>query len=121
MNPISLTVDPETNDIFLSESGNLPFSTTVAQCAAMRLKAKLHTFKGEWFLDYTKGVEYFDDVLVKSPNLQIVERVLRTAIEEDEDVREILAYSQEFDQKSRVLSVKFKARLQDGSVIEEEV
>ena len=54
-------------DIKLDENGNVSFSngesdvTTIgAEDLAQRLYIRLNTFQGEWFMDNTLGVDYWN-------------------------------------------------------------
>jgi hypothetical protein len=85
-----------------------------ALCIALRL------FRGEWFLDANAGVPYYQDVLVKSPNLSEINSILKTEILKVEHVNKILEFTSTFDSVNRQLSVSFRADTTFGPVTIEE-
>jgi hypothetical protein len=44
------------------------------------LRTRLQFFKGEWFLDRRQGVPYFEEILVKRPNLPVIRAIFRDVI-----------------------------------------
>jgi len=47
---------------------------------AQRLRVRLQFFLAEWFLDKRQGIPYFQVVLVKNPDLGLIQSVFRRAI-----------------------------------------
>lgn len=45
-----------------------------------RIKDRLRTFKGEWFLDRSFGPPYREQILVKNPRLEIIGAIIRSEI-----------------------------------------
>jgi len=41
---------------------------------------RLGFFKGEWFLDEERGVPWYEEILIKSPNLIRIREIFREAI-----------------------------------------
>jgi hypothetical protein len=72
--------------IQLEPNGDLAIrgGTTVrlqgAECARQRAETDLGLFLGEFFLDTSKGVPYYRDVLVKNPNLETIRTVFRSVV-----------------------------------------
>lgn len=71
------------------------------------IKVRLWFFRGEWFLDTDAGVPYFADILVKNPNIQNVDAIIKTTIVDTDGVNEITDYESEFDSALRRLTVTF--------------
>jgi hypothetical protein len=80
------------------------------------LTIRLKFFYGEWFLDTTKGVKLYGNILVKNPNLKLVATLLKTAILETPDVRSLLSYSHTYDRATRSLSVVFSCDTTFGAI-----
>lgn len=106
---IDFALHPVTRDLILSIRP-IEGAERVAQAIGIRLR----TWLGEWFLDISHGVPYLENVLVKNPNLAIVESVLRAQILDVEGVRSISAFSLQLDPKMRVLNVQFEAQSDEG-------
>lgn len=108
---IDWKLDPLTHDIVI-ENGDAVLIEDVEGDPAQieqHLKIKLWLFKGEWFLDTSVGVPYFEDILVKNPNIPNIESILKQKILSTPGVNEILEFSIAFDRQARNLTVDFKA------------
>lgn len=75
---------------------------------AQKLKIKLKFFISEWFLDTTKGMELFQIVFVKNPDLDLIASIFRNEILSVPEIKTILEYTQEFDSFKRELTITFK-------------
>ena len=62
-----------------------------ANQTAQQIKIALLTFFGEWFMDTTIGVPYFEQVLIKSPEKAKIENVFRKKILDVANVKRVLA------------------------------
>lgn len=111
MNPAS----PSFSDLVLV-NGDLQL---VQSDAAIRqnLFQRLRLFLGEWFLDTTQGVPYYQVILLKNPNLDVVQATLLSVITKTEGIVELLDFAFDYDNAQRSLSVTFSARSTNGTVI----
>lgn len=82
-----------------------------------RLMARFRFFKGEWFLDTRLGIPYFENVLIKSPNLGAIGALFRRVILTTPGVVELQDFSLSFDSVARALSLGFRARATSGDVV----
>jgi hypothetical protein len=92
--------------------------SAVVEETAQRLKLKLQTFLGEWFLDTRVGVPYFQYILEKGARPSVMREIFREIIVADEQVETLLELTLDFDPAARSLSVDFSAELADGLVLE---
>lgn len=82
-----LYIDPTTGDLSVSSTGVVRLTSGVLETIAQRLRIKLRTFMGEWFLDTTVGVPYYQDILgVKNPDLGVIASIFRRQLLADPDV-----------------------------------
>lgn len=73
-------------DIDLTE-GKISLVNTVQSLTAQRITIKLRTYKGEWYLDLSQGVPYFQQIFKKSSNSKaLADTILKGVISSDEDV-----------------------------------
>lgn len=86
---------------------------------AQQIKVVLLTFLGEWFLDTTMGLPYFDEILAKNPDSSRIHAIFRKKIMAVVGVIAVEALSLEFQRKERVLNVRFSAKTQEGVVKDE--
>lgn len=82
---------------------------SIIQDVAVRLK----TFLGEWFLDQRVGIPYFQNILIKNPNLPVIQTIFQQAILETEGVLSITNFEFNFDTASRQLDISFEAKTDD--------
>lgn len=73
-----------------------------------RLLTRLRWFHGEYPFDTSKGVRYFEDILVKNPNIPNIETLLKTVVAETDGVNKILSFKLEYSPKQRSASVFFE-------------
>ena len=97
----------ESNDLVLIED-----DIQVSQ----NLDIKLQFFKGEYPLNITFGVPYFESVLVKNPDIPAVSAIFKSAIMNVPDVNELLEFSLDYDVSARDVSVEFKVNTTFGIV-----
>lgn len=83
---------------------------------AQQIKIALLTFLGEWFLDTSHGVPYFEQVLLKQVDKVKIENVFRQKIAAVKDVKRVLKLNTQIDRKERLLLVEFEAETDEGLV-----
>lgn len=80
------------------------------------LKIVIWFFFIEWYLDTSKGVRFYEDVLIKNPNLPNIEVLLKDKILQVADVEEILEFNINYSAALRSMSVIFKVKTTFGVV-----
>lgn len=113
---MDLLLDPVTHDLIYI-NGETLVTQAKADVVAQRLKIKLNTFLGEWFLDLDVGIPYFQQILNKVRNKSSIDAIFQTAIIEDPDVVEMISYSSNLDGRTRVFSLDFAVRVIGGEII----
>jgi len=93
-------------------------SVTDMEATRQRLWITLRTFLGEWYLDITEGVPYYENVLVKNPNPADLDAVFKDAILSDPKVESLESFTLTIDSQNRQLTLSFRALCEDGEVIE---
>lgn len=84
-----------------------PFTQTVAQ----RLFILLRTYEGEWFLDLTHGIPYWD-ILGKKTTKAAVDLIFQQEILAENGVKEITYFNSTF--VNRAYSLEFKVKVSTG-------
>ena len=79
-----------------------------------KVKIVLLFFYGEWFLDTTVGIRYFEEVFVSNPNLTLIDSLFKIAILEIDGITELLEYDSSFGGSDRKFTVTFKAQTDAG-------
>lgn len=83
---------------------------------AQQIKIALLTFLGEWFLDTSHGVPYFEQVLLKQVDKVKIENLFRQKIASVKGVKRVLKLNTQIDRKERSLLVEFEAETNKGLV-----
>lgn len=84
--------------------------------AEQRILQSLKFFLGEWYLDVNSGIPYFRDILIKAPDQNTVESVLKNAILQTEGVIELRSFSVEYENSPRLLRLSFRV-LTDAGIV----
>lgn len=103
-----------TSEIELS-NGDFQLTESV-DAIRQHLSQRLRTFLGEWFLDTTTGVPYYEKILVKNPIAQVIEETLVTVILGTPGVLELTSLELDLDGATRTLRVDFSVRSTDGPI-----
>lgn len=111
-----LQQDSITGDLVIANQ-TTPLITDRNASTAQVLFNRFRLFKGEWFLDQREGTPYFQYILIKNPNLKIVEQVLRQVILSVPSIIGIETFSISFDHVKRTLNFSFQAQTNTGAII----
>lgn len=84
---------------------------------AQKINARLGLFLGEWFLDSRVGSPWYEVVLVKNPDLEVVKQVFRRIIGSVEGIAEVRDVSLDFNTETRLLSYDYEALDDEGQEI----
>jgi hypothetical protein len=110
-------------DFKLSSAGDLDFTagafSLVSDGAAIgqMIKIRIRHYYGEWFLDNRRGVRWYERIFVKQPDYAAIACAFRSVITETPGVVRLMAYSQEHDRATRVLTVAFQVETEDGTIL----
>lgn len=110
---MDLLLDMTTGDLIFHNGPLVKEYTTqpFVQVVAQRLFILLRTFEGEWFMDLTHGVPYWD-WLGRKVTKQTVDLVLQQEILAENGVKEITSFSSTL--VNRKYSAQFKVRVSTG-------
>jgi len=81
-----------------------------------RVDCVLRTFLGEFWLDPSHGVPYFEDLLVKNPSLSVIRQALLVVVQGVPGVTEVTRLDVTFDRLLRILRVSFDLKGTDETV-----
>ena len=90
--------------------GNVPLYSGLDQ----RIDCMLRTFRGEWWLDSTIGVPYFEEILKKNPDMSVVRQAFASVILSVPGVQEITRLDVKFLRPARALRVDFEVKGTDA-------
>ena len=122
MQDIGLTPRPENSqilDINIVE-GDLQIINEI-DALVQKIIIKLKFFFAEWYLDTTKGIKYYESILVKNPDINLIENIFKAAIIEEDEITRIVEFKTDYDVVNRLLSIDFIADSIYGEInLEEE-
>jgi hypothetical protein len=114
----SIKIDPSTGDLAV-ENNSLVLLTDTSDETRQRLTSKFKTYLGEWFLNNSIGIPYFEDILIKNPDLGRIRSIFREVIINDEQVQEFLSeVTLDLNTITRVLTVSFEVLLNNDEVLD---
>lgn len=93
---VDIGLDPKTHDL-----PTQPVLIGGQKRIAQQIKVHLLTFLGEWFLDTTFGVPYFESILIKSPRRAQVESIIRAKIKSVPGVLRVPSIQVKIDNETR--------------------
>lgn len=110
---MDLLLDTNTGDIIF-QNGTCPVTQLQADVVAQRLRIKLYTFYGEWFLDDTIGVPYIQQIFTKVSKKSTVDLIFQGIISNDPGVIEIISFTSSISPQ-RGYTMTFSVRVNDNS------
>lgn len=90
------------------EGGDLQLARGAA-AIVQSVRIAMGFFAGEWFLDLDAGVPYYQEVLVKTPNINVLQGIFKDAILSVPGISDITTLNLSFDAASRTLTVEYTA------------
>ncbi len=100
------------NDLILTSDAQAGGTNPILQSIIQRLSF----FLGEWFLDNTQGVPWFQQILIKGPSQSNIDAVLKNTILGTLGVTGLSAYTFTPNFAERTLAVTFSATTTSGPV-----
>lgn len=87
---------------------------TTSENLAQRLQIRLLTYKGEWFLDSTIGIDYFGRVFGKGKSKASIDAIFQAEILKEREVLQLTKYESVINQTERSIDISFEVRTIDG-------
>lgn len=90
---------------------------------AIRQKVKqvLQLIKGEWFLDVTQGVPWFESILTRNPSFELIRNIIRKKIMSVKGIAAVPTLALEYDKATRNLTIQFEAKLVGGTTVSDTI
>lgn len=110
-----LLIGGETNDLVVT-MGDLSLCTG-SSAIAQDVLQQLQVFLGEWFLNTSLGLPWLQQILVKQPNIDVIDGLIQNAILAVDGIDQLITYNYTFDSPSRTLSITFQATTYNGQTV----
>lgn len=109
-----IAIDSVTDELVFAD-GDLQF-VSGKDSIVSDAKARLRFFQGEWFLDLNAGMPYFQSILVKAPNMAVVNAAYRDTLSQTEGVIAVNSLSVDYTPSGRSLQVTFSISTDVGVI-----
>lgn len=114
----NLYLDVINKDLTLTEEKNLKLTSTLTEFVSQKIENVLLFFKEEWFLDFEKGIPYFESIYTKNPDINLINTIYIRELRTIPEIEKILKFDVEFDARERQLTIDFEVLATDGTIIE---
>lgn len=114
----NLYLDESDKDLILTTEKNLRLTDSLTEFVSQKIENKLLFFKEEWFLDYEKGIPYFENIFIKNPDINLINSIFLREIRTINEIEEILKFEIEYNSQSRTFNIDFEVKATDGAIIE---
>lgn len=102
---IGLGIDFDTGDLYFDGDGNL-VTVTGARAVQEHAVQRVKTFEGEWFLDITAGLPWWQRILGQQFDEALAEAIVKAEVFGTQGVTEITSFSVNFDRMARVINIR---------------
>lgn len=110
-------LEENTNNLSLVNR-DLSFTLDNSSYLAQKLKIRLSFFLGEWYLNVLKGIPYFDQILIKNPDLNFVEDLIKTEITTTPGVDTLESFNLTYENSTKELLIEFSVSTLEGEIID---
>lgn len=110
-------------DILLGEKGDIYFNNTdivLANSVRQKIKIRLKWFFQEWRWDDEAGIEYFEYLFIKNPDLEQVQEMIEDAIFDVDEVTDVNYVEIDIDSFTRKAVIRFEVVTDEETIKEEE-
>jgi hypothetical protein len=106
-----IIVDSETHDLLIDNDLSL---NNDIEYLKQKLNINLWFFFEEWYLDTSVGIPYYQNIMVKNPDISQIEAIFKKQIIDTDFVQEITSFDLKYDTQNRKLSVSFSVKSDFG-------
>jgi hypothetical protein len=107
----------DTNGDWAIENFGFAFTADNAEYVEQKIKIRLQTFKGEFYLNTDVGTPYYQSILGKQISVDDAIAILKARIVGTPGVVELLNFQPDLDGTTRILSITFKVKTDQNDII----
>jgi hypothetical protein len=113
---IALDYTGQTGDLDLT-GHRLNLATDTAY-VEQHVRLRCRFFFGEWFLNESLGIPYYRNILIKSPDLDLIRSLFRNVVRTTPDISAVNSVDVILDSSNRTLSITIAATMETGHPFE---
>jgi len=110
-----IEISQVTNDIVFTNNFDMSIVDGISR-VAQQIFIRLKLFKGEWYLDETFGVPYFEDIFRKRKDFGLVSTIFKSQILSVPNVDSLLSFDLEIDEQTRLMTIDFSVNTAFGTI-----
>ena len=100
---LDILLDPN-GDLHITENGDIKLTQSIRQSIRIRLL----WFLNEWRFSPNNGIPYFEDMLIKHPNITRIRKAINNEILSISHIKSIQDLQIHFNEQTRGLKINFK-------------
>lgn len=109
------------SNLLMDATGDLDFNGGLKivkgrEAYAQRLKNAFEYALGEWFLNITEGIPYFQVIFEKNTSREIITQICKSVILRDKETSNIEQFDLQIDRSNRTMDLYFVARSINGEL-----
>jgi hypothetical protein len=121
----NLYLDPLTNDLAV-QNYQLRLTTDMTEWLSQKIENRLKLVLGEWFVNQSLGLPYFDKILKKNADIVLVNSIFLKTIKDTKitfagqvyGVKRILDFTVDYDNSARKYTLDFRVLSTEEDIIE---
>lgn len=110
-----LKLDPDNWNYILIINQDLATVNDI-EAIEQHLRQRLQFFRGEYKHDLSRGIPYHDEFFKKNPNPIVMDYILKDVILTTPGIVELLSFTMDLDNSTRLLSIDFKVDTDYGTL-----
>ena len=114
----TLYLDENTKDLEIGSNKNWRLTNNLTEYVSQKIESILGFFSEEWFLDYTLGIPYFQSILKKNPDINLINTIFLNAIKNIDEVKEVLKFEITYNESERTYAIDWEVLAIDDTIIE---
>lgn len=114
----NFALDKLTGDLVLGSDNQIGRTLTTLDTLEQRIRTRLQTFRGEYYLNEALGVPYYEEVLRKNPDVPSVRALLLAELLRVPGVKSAKRFTVEFNTATRSFQIDFHVISDDGVPVE---
>lgn len=114
----NLYLDETNKDLTLTANKNLKITDTLTEFVSQKIENVILFFKEEWFLDFEKGIPYFEKIFTKNPDINLINTIFIREINSISEIEKILKFETTFTASTRLFEISFEVKATDGTIVE---
>lgn len=107
-----------TDDDLSIVNGDLELTGHGIESIRQAVQIRLRLFRGELFVDQSKGIPYIEEVFTKIQDTGFLRGIFRDTVLRTPGIAEVSSMSIRVDQANRELHVAFRATTEDGDALD---